>query len=188
MNAQEGVNLAKMAVAAMLCTLLVGAIVSLFYIFLNRGDAELGAAKKEVTSINMEKLYSLQDQSLTADSSPNYLEEHPLVSAASASILEHQETDLIYIYVTCRYKDAYGNYAYKNSRMFTYKNVSFAPGVLNSLPGYSAGVAYVYEDTILSSAAKYLHQWAKERCHVSVNDVPYGSDSFTAISVEVLEE
>lgn len=186
-GANEGIGIAKMAVACILCALLVGAIVTLFYMFLNIGDQKFGSTKKSVETVNMEKLYTLQDQSLTADHMNNSVEQHPLVSAVSATLLEYDEKDLVYIYITSRRPSGL-TYTYSGSKLFTYNGVSFTPGVLNVLPGYSSGVSYTYNDTILSAATKYLNQWSKYRCHLSVDDVPYGNDTLIGICIEVLEE
>lgn len=186
-GANEGFSIAKMAIACILCALLVGAIVTLFYVFMNIGDKQYGATKKDVETVNMEKLYTLQDQSLTADHMTNSVKYHPLVSAVSATLLEYDEKDLVYIYVTSR-KPLGATYTYSGSHLFTYPGVSFAPGVLNVLPGYSAGVTFTYKETLLNASAKYMNQWSKYRCHLSVDDVPYGNDTLTGICVEVLEE
>lgn len=189
MNGQEGINMAKMAVSVLLCSLLVGAVITFFYVFVTIGNKSYGETKQKVETVNMEKLYTLQDQSLTADNfAIGSTKAHPLVSAASATLLEYDEKDLIYIYVTCRYVKPDGTFAYRGSRLFTYTGVSFVPGVLNVLPGYAAGIQYTYKDSILNDSTKYMNQWAKERCHLSVGQVPVGGDTLTGICIEVLEE
>lgn len=189
MNGREGIDMAKMAVSVLLCSLLVGTVVTFFYVFVTIGNKSYGDTKQKVETVNMEKLYTMQDQSLTADNlTIGSTKAHPLVSAAASTLLEYDEKDLIYIYVTCRYVKPDGTFAYRGSHLFTYTGVAFTPGVLNVLPGYSAGIQYSYKDTILNETAKYLNQWAKERCHLSVGQVPVGSDTLTGICIEVLEE
>lgn len=183
----EGIYLAKMAITALLVALLVGAIVSLFYMLLTFGNAKYGSTKKAVETVNTEKLRTLQDQSVTADSATDSTKAHPLVSSVVSTLLEFDEKDIVYIYVTCRRQNG-NTFSYNSSRVFTYNNVNFTSGVLSGLPGYTPSTTEFRGDTILSAATRYINQWAAERCHVSIGEVPYGASTLTGVCVEVLKE
>ena len=62
MNGREGIDMAKMAVSVLLCSLLVGTVITFFYVFVTIGNKSYGDTKQKVETVNMEKLYTMQDQ------------------------------------------------------------------------------------------------------------------------------
>lgn len=128
MNSTEGVSVAKMAISVMLLILLLGAVVSLFWLLFRGTDRFSNDAKKATLSSSKALLADLTEQSIAADASYplsdsltnlkdpskypsgwpdqdllNYkkiYEEHPLTTTVANAIGNYQDTDVVFVYIT----------------------------------------------------------------------------------------
>lgn len=157
MNNNEGISLAKMAISVMLVILVMGAVVSLFWLMYRGVDKYADNTRKDTVSTTKALLTDLVEQSISADASyalsdtisnldsrpdgwpeqdkQNYLKiynKHPLTTTVANAIGNYMDTDVVFVYITLL------NDHTKLSELYTAKdfvpdyNFSSTPGVSNS--------------------------------------------------------
>lgn len=97
MNARESVDLMKGAIGLMLLCLLIGATVSFFYMLYDNTDERVHSMQKAVTSSGTERLFELQDKTLSDEGD---FKNFPLVTNVANVLKEYNEDALLYILIT----------------------------------------------------------------------------------------
>lgn len=182
MNAREGMDLVKMAITAMLVTLVIGA----GFFAWNKMATPMGSLEKSLESATLsaatERLYEMQDMSTTARSTQKY-EDFPLVSNVCNILSEYNEDSLLFVYCTAH--DASNNYVQPN--YFTYENV-----VINNFPGFPGTNGNIptnpYPNTQqpVTYAVKYLLPYSQYRCDVKMVDYSYKGNNYVGVIVDVI--
>ena len=182
MNAKEGVDLAKMAIAVMLTILALSAVFMLWYFLYDEESALQDSLNAATLSAATERLYEMQDATFVADDSKEY-EDYPLVSNVCSTLSEYNEDGLLFIYCTAR---DVSTGKYSDSHWYTYDGV-----VLKSLPSSFPGVAtatQLYPNTQIpvTYAVKSLLPYSQYRCRLQLVDYDYEGLTYTGVIIEVL--
>lgn len=184
MNSNEGMTLVKMSVTALLTVLIIGAVMSLWYVLSNSENKMSNDLERSVTSGTTSRLYDLSDQSLTADADDLGIEGHPLVSTVAHAISEFNNTDLLYIYVTAHTKTGSGD-LYNNCYLYTYPGINISD--TSALPHGHSTITQINDSQVpVTQAVKNMLQYTQHRCHLTVSEVPYKDNTYIGIIVEVL--
>lgn len=185
MHSEEGVTIAKMAVTVLIVVLLIGAILSLWWVFMNSENKMVNDLEGTVTSGTRSRLYDLMDQSLTADSLADQVSGHPLVTTVANCLAEFDNLDLLYVYCTEHKLSATGAGTYSGCYLYTYPGANITN--FSGLPhGTTPITQFNNSDVPVTQAVKNLLKYSQYRCHVTVADVPYGNSTLTGIVVEIL--
>lgn len=181
MNSQEGMDLAKMAVTALLVVFVIGAVMTLFYILMHSSNVWTKDLGDTVEAGTTARLYDLHDKSLSADTNDLGVDGHPLVSTACNILSEYNETDLLYIYVTQHNQ----NNSYEACYLYTYPGITITD--TSSLPHGSASIKQFNNSQVpITQAVKQLLKYTGERCHLTVAEVTKDKNTYIGIIVEVL--
>ena len=151
MNNQEGIDMVKMSIIILLLVLVIGAVLSLFYLMSNSHYKTVKSIENATKSSSMERLYELNDLSFGSKDT------HPLVTNVASVLSEFDETDLLYILIN--YKDSDDSY---KIYIYTYEGVD-----LTAVPNYATTVQ---SNSPTSMAYKKLLQFSDRRCSVSLNE------------------
>ena len=209
MRADEGITLTKMAVVAMLTTLVLGAMFALFYFMSEKTSGVQDSMNKATNTAATERLYQLQEQSETADvtaannvsagmnpvdAAKQCIDDHPLVTTCASIISEYNEDSLLYIYITPHSDNE--SVDKDSSHVYTFNGVTLTSNEFNvedtgsgttMLWGSSGITARVFQsDTPKTAAMKELLIYSQYRCHVHMVSVPYNGQTFTGIVIEIL--
>lgn len=166
MNNQEGIDMVKMSIIILLLVLVIGAVLSLFYLMSNSHYKTVKSVENAAKSSSMERLYELHDLSFGSKDT------HPLVTNVASVLSEFDETDLLYILVS--YKDtADVNKCY----IYTYEGVS-----LTSVPH---GAVVSTSNSPTSMAYKKLLQFSDRRCSVTLDEATYVSSKLFSVNINI---
>lgn len=182
MNAEEFTTLAKMAVTAILVSLVLGAIFALWYKLSDPMIKYEKKTEKTMQSANMERLYELQDASYKSIA-PGSESPPPLVSNVVSVLTEFKDDDLLYIYVAVKGQDS--------SRVYTYNNVSISDLVVYDTEGNVVTNNIIHETSSvpINLSCKYLLENSKYRCFVEIKpDVKYQNTSFIGLNILILPD
>lgn len=174
MNNQEGIDLVKMAVQVLLITLLIGAVLSLFYLLYIKSDAHLSNMENATNSASMERVYELSDASLAAQDALTGvydLDALPLCTNMVSCLYEFDSDDLLFIEVISG----------GSPTIYTYTDVTQAS--LN----VPAGITFVSCEVPTMSAAKQLLKSSNKRCTVEVITTNYGNMTLSALVIGVVD-
>lgn len=186
MRADEGLDLAKMAIACLLLCLLLGAVFLMWnMLYAPTREMEIGMEVSATDAVR-ERLMSLQDSSNAADadaslmSSEDIVAAHPLVTQVTHTLSEFDDNDLLFVFV-CENKDTVTS----NGWMFTYPGVTYSnTSILPVAPG--PGQTINDSEVPTAMAVKHLRQYSKHRCHLTIAPVENGGNTYIGIIVEVL--
>ena len=151
MNNQEGIDMVKMSIIILLLVLVIGAVLSLFYLLSNSHYKTVKSMENATKSSSMERLYELHDLSFGSKDT------HPLVTNVASVLSEFDETDLLYVLVS--YKDTDDS---SEVYIYTYEGVA-----LTAVP---EGATTIQSNSPTSMAYKKLLQFSDRRCSVSLNE------------------
>lgn len=155
MNAEEPVDLAKMAVAAMLLALLLGIAVTFFYFLYSNLSAKQSTTKDIIQATSLEKFYALEQQTQTADGGAG---EYPLVSSVVNAFTELDSADVMYY-------DIYS----KNS---TVRKCFVLDNDTVSYMGLPADA--IRTQVMTTDVSKYLMTFVGQRCALEIIDLSNG--------------
>lgn len=188
MNATEGITLTKMAITAMLVSLVLLASFSIWYFLSDKMSDVQRSMDNAVSTAATERLYELQEMSLTATTTKEY-DDYPLVTNVCNALSEYNEDSLLFVYCTAH--DIKTN-TYSNSHWYTYDGVTISP-IPTSWPGYSSATQlYPHTQIPVTYAVKQLLSYSKYRCNMNVVEYEYqqtptsNSMTYVGVIVEVL--
>ncbi len=141
METREHVDLVKMAITAMMVTMVLGAMFSLFYFVYTAASKKSSEMQDTITSSSTEKLSDLCNATNSGDM--------PWVTSVINALSEVEDTNLLYVQVI---DNSSGDQLY-----FTYPDVT--------LTGVSASLVRQVE-LPLDEASKYLLGYTNCRCGV----------------------
>lgn len=166
MNNQEGIDMVKMSIIILLLVLVIGAVLSLFYLMSNSHYKTVKSMEDAAKSSSMERLYELHDLSFGSKDT------HPLVTNVASVLSEFDETDLLYVLVS--YKDTDDS---SKVYIYTYEGVA-----LTAVP---AEATTVKSNSPTSMAYKKLLQFSDRRCSVSLNETTYVSSKMFSVNINI---
>lgn len=194
MNIREGIDLVKMAVVAMCVSIVIGAMVTIFYLTYDPATEVTRNMEKAVVTSSAERLYDLSQQSEAADAivdADKLVEAHPLVTNVCNVLTEFNEDSLLYVYVTQFNGSSIGH-------LYTYEEVGITTGATLDKSSNPEDPTYALPDGAtykafassvpVSYAVKDLLQYSQYRCHCAVRNVNYNGLKYIAVVVEVLDE
>ena len=187
MKQEEGISLAKMAIVCLLVILVIGAVMMLFYSMSRFTDKSLQKSRDAVATSVTDRLYDLQNQSVTADNDTSKgPEDHPLVTNVVNALYEYNDTDMLYVYTTVRKSDG----TYKDSYLYTYKNDAVGDVVITDtsvLPGNANMQQINSTYAPIRTASKQLLKYSEYRCHFTITPVNYQGVEYLGTIIEILE-
>lgn len=201
MNAQEGITLAKMAIVAMMVTLVIGACFTIWYISYEPATKVQRDMEKAALSASASKLYDLQEQSMVADKQReihDQIQAHPLVSTVTNCLSEFNEDSLLYVYIVPDYGvDAAGDKILGQPAMYTYPTVDIVDlggtdkdSAGSGLPGIGTlgDNKFNTSSVPVTQACKYLLQYTQYRCHLTIYDAKYQDDgnNYIGLCIEII--
>ena len=158
MNAREGVDMVKMAIACLLLTLLIGATLGVWYYMSSSAYQAQSQMEKSVDTAKADNLFDLtqytRDEGLVA------------VPTVVSAITEFDDGDLLFIRVVALDKD--GN---------PYIDEIYVPQGLNDSGSFTASgqssVGIIYDDVVryVNAACKRLLQFSDSYCQIVAEEI-----------------
>lgn len=177
MNNQEGFDLAKMAVSVLMLSLLIGAVMSVWYFMFGTEQKLQASMDKATRSAAVERLYELEDVSNAAKEGSG---QYPLVTNVVNILSEFNEQDLLFIYVDVTEN---GNDFY-NGALYTYEGVVLGGIDTTGLPDPNK----ISCTQPVTEACKKLLLYSRYRCYVDMFETKYDNMVYTGIRVSVIVE
>lgn len=143
MQSREHVDLVKMAITAMMVTLVLSALLSLFYFLYTQVSKASYSVTQTVTSTTTEKLSDLCNTTNSGD--------YPWVTSVANAISEVDDANLLYVQVINK------NTTPETQMYFTYNDVTISGVPTSQIKAYTSP---------LDEASKYLLGYSNKRCGV----------------------
>lgn len=177
MNSEEFTTLVKMAVTALILSLVIGAAFIMWYQLSDHANKEQLDMEKVVNTTSMERLYELRDLSSKHLSDPDE-EFAPLVTNVVSALSEFNANDLLYIYVDVLDE----NGIYSGERIYTYNGVS--TGSI-SFSGAQHEPLFISTDIPITEVTKYLLEYSQYRCTLEILDYNYDNIAMKGLVVRI---
>lgn len=181
MNAREGIDLAKMAVACLLMCLVIGAGFTVWYLMENQESKFQDSMEKATVSSYMDRMWDFHNTSATALAENEY-DDMPLVTNAANAISEFNEDSLLFVYIDEVHKNSSGTYSvYKNGHLYTYTGVTIS----NVSATFKTTPTVSNSEQPTTHSVKQLLKYSECRCFVEVAPVTYSNMEYTGIRISV---
>ena len=165
MNTQEGTDLVKMSITALMLVMLIGAVLGLWYMLSDKTNDYVRHMNEASASVNMDKFRELEDMAKTnADG--------VLTSVVSAALQEFRDDDLLYIYTVVPNHSKPIIYTYETTDVSNSFNVSNCTLYRSTTPTVHC--------------AKLLLQYTDKRCTVEVQDITDNAMNFVGLIIKVI--
>lgn len=170
MNAREGVDMVKMAIAVLILVLLIGAVLTVWYLMQDTTVESVAKMEKAANSSTAERMYELSDYT-------NSNNETVAVPTVVNALSEFTEGDLVFI-MNVVHKDD-GSIS---KDLYTYKDLQQNVDIQN----VEAGVTWHNDSNLpINTACKQLLLHSKQECKVTVNDIETSNGTMIGVIIEV---
>ena len=178
MNINEGVTLVKMAVAVLVLSLTISAVMSVFYLMSNFENKTRHQLSKAKESASIDRLYELDNQSKIADKGDGVF---PLVTNVVNTLTELEDVDLLFVY-TDYTKDGLN---FTDGHIFTYDTVSITNAHTSGLK--ASTITQHKSPDLIPIATRHLLSYSKQRCYLEIFETKYNNVNYTCIRISIIE-
>ena len=184
MEGNEATSLAKMAIAASLIVLVIGATLALWNLLYPTADEKVADLEYTVNMAVIDQISTLVDQSRISVDMP---EKMPLVSTVSRTISEFDESTVLFVYYVVYDVDT-GKYV--DANLYTYANVVVDTSALIHPESLTTDSTHQSSSTPILNASRDLLKYSRYRCQVysDLHPVSGNPNGMPSIQVVIVKE